>query len=166
MFVNMLEKIFLDDDKLRFIWLINTFINPIFARVLNIGEREILLFEMKVEDLEWKDLYFYKVNGHIIGVIALKYKNQNIVYISEFHILPQFQRKWWWTIMMKELCVMLKDKWVEIIYLETYFKYSFSRNFYLKNNFYYLDPKDLKKFPLKDLYNSLVENSLVFYRIL
>lgn len=160
----MLEKITKLEEKEIFINLYNTFLKPYFDNFLNEEEKQDLSFELDLESLENKNLYFYKENWEIIWFVSLKNKTENIVYISGFYILPKFQRKWFWTKMMEEILKILKEKNIKIVYLETYYKYKSAINFYQKNNFIYLKPEELSKSPLKDLYSSLVEKSFMFYK--
>lgn len=160
----MLEKITTIAEKNEFLKIYNSDIKIIFDDFLDEDEKKELSYELWYDDLDWKDSYFYKENAEIIGVISLKYKTEKIVYISEFHILPLFQRKWFGTKMLAEVIELLQWRWVEIIYLETYYKYIHAKNFYIKNDFIFVSPENLKNSPLRDLYDFLVEKSLMFYK--
>lgn len=160
----MLKKILTIAEKEKVIKSYNSDIKIIFDDFLDEDEKKELSYELWYDDFEGKEWYFYVENNEIIGIIAFRNKTDKIVYISEFHILSNFQRKWFGSKMLAELTDFLKSQWVEIIYLETYYKYIHAKNFYIKNNFIFVSLENLKNSPLRDLYDFLVDKSLMFYK--
>lgn len=87
----MLEKIVSKSDKKLCIDYINNSIKPVFAQMLDDTEMSILLYDINYDNFEGKEVFFYKNNTEIVGIVILKCKTEKIVYISEFHIFPNFQ---------------------------------------------------------------------------
>lgn len=161
--MNKIIKIYKDSDIKIFIKLFNSKLLSQLNVWLNSFELSIFNHNLSFSDMKWKKIYLFYQNSILKWLCAIRIKKHNFIYISDFYILPEYQWKWLWWIMMDLL--LMNNKNYKFIILETYKKNINAIKFYRKIWFTYIEPRKLNETPVSKIYKKLVEDSFLFFKV-
>jgi len=102
-------------------------------------------------------------NEDLVGFASFYLKNSQTVWLSMFHIDPEYQKQGLGSIFLKKIEEQAKKLKALVIVLETDKKATWAVNFYKKNNYQILSDEDLTKYHFdKALEKKQVEGRYIF----
>jgi GNAT superfamily N-acetyltransferase len=105
-------------------------------------------------------------NNNIIWYSSFRFKNTQTLWLSMFYIDVKYQKSWFWSIFLKEIEKIAKDKGALVVVLETDENAIWSVNFYRKNKYITLNRYELKKYPFDMvLEKDPVKGRYIFWKI-